>query len=206
MNTLDKEQLIKPFLQKKIDADFESVQDKMVLYALSTLLDEIKNQEDAYRSIVGTIDSDMEFKAYSRKLANLVQLKEPSIWMKILSKSLSPAGVVAGTVVWGLPEQLKLAGGILSFMALAVSDGVTVDFNEQDAQLLYAISRLGSTFSKDKLQQEMTSLHQAHPDKFDVSDDLMHRSLKKFVKYRVLSDDTRDDIYLVVEKINFSDK
>ena len=173
-----------------------------ILILLSNLLEATDAEEDVYRDVHLFIDSNEEFSAYSRKLSNLLRLKDATVWMKVLSRATVVAGgVAAGGAAFGLTDGIKLAGGVLSFLALVAGEGALVEFNEQDAKILLAISRIGKTFSKKKLRSELEKLNGEFPGKFDIEQNLVERSLKKFVRYGVLDPDTRDDIYVVREKI-----
>ncbi len=184
--------------------DFENGEkdNDAILILLSNLLEATDAEEDVHRDVYLTIDSNEEFSAYSKKLSNLLRLKDAAVWMKILEKVATVGGgIVVGEAFFGLPDWIKLSGGILSFLALMANEGTFVKFNEQDAKILLAISRIGKTFSKKKLRSKLEELNKEFPGKFDIEQNLVERSLKKFVRYGVLDSDTRDDIYVVREKI-----
>ena len=201
MNQIDKEQALKPFLSEVLNSDLSSEQDKAVLYVMAALMEEVESSGEKERAVQIEQDSDGRLSAYSEKLANL-QLRDISDWMKILSKAAPVVAMMLGGAASGSVDGGKLAIGILAFLSFMLGkEGIKVEFNEQDAKILLAISRIGKTFSKKKLRSELEELNKEFPGKFDIEQNLVERSLKKFVGYGVLDPDTRDDIYVVREKI-----
>ena len=205
MNQIDKEQALKPFLREVLNSDLSSEQDKAVLYVMAALMEEVESSGENERAVHIEQDSDGRFSAYSEKLANL-QLRDISVWMQILAKAVPIASGVHHLATTGSVDAVKLAGGILAILGLMRDKKlIRKDFNEQDAKILYAISKIiadnSSTmaFAKQRLLDKLNELGTNFSDQFNIDQDSIDESLAKFVRYGVL--EVQDGNYVVREKI-----
>ena len=200
MKQLDKEQMVARFLAKTV-TDYDEKKDASTKILFAALLNEVK-EDNPDRTVNISVDSDDSFEAYSRKLSNLLQLTDPSHWMKIIKEFGKTALEIVGVQsVLNVSEGVKLGMAILGFLSIMYKETKVV-FNEQDARILFAIASFDKSFSMENLKSKIDDLNTQYNGKFNFTDDLLLGTIEKLVKYQVLGKDTRDDIYVVKEKIH----